>query len=349
VWMRREDAEAATAVLRPAVRAYPDEPDLALQLASALRATGDDDAAYSVLLASIARWSEPGAPLEIAAATAAASLKETVAAQRHAERAVQAAPEGPEAILSLADAHLGMGRAGLAARLAEGLLAKAPDDQRALARLATAWRLMDDPRHGALCDYDAFVRETPLGTPPGWGGLEAYLTDLAAALNAAHSFRTHPFGQPLYRAARTHTDLRRAEDPAIQAFFGAIEGPIRAYLAALGPGDDPLRRRNNGAFAVAGAWSIRTRPSGYQRDHVDQSGWISGVCWVDPPAASPGREGWLKLGEPGVATQPKLAAERFLAPQPGRLALFPSYMWQGTLPLAGETDVLTIAFDLVPA
>ncbi len=349
IWMRHEDAQAATAVLRAAVRTYPDEPALAFQLASALEAAGDDDGAYSVLLAAIVRWAEPVAPLEIAASAAAAALRETVAAQRHAERAVQAAPDSPEATLALCDAHLGFGRAGPAARLAESVLAKTPDDQRALARLATAWRLMDDPRYGAVYDYDAFVHETTLAPPTGWTNLDGWLADLAAALNAAHGFRAHPFGQSLRGGARAHTDLRRAEASAIRAFFGAIEAPIQDYLDALGRGDDPLRHRNSGAYAFAGAWSIRMRPGGRQLDHIDHPGWISGVCWVDPPEASPGREGWLKLGEPGVATQPKLGPERFVAPAPGRLALFPSYMWQGTLPLVGGADVLSIAFDLIPA
>ena len=349
IWMRSEDAQAATVVLRAATRAYPDEPALAFQLAGALRAAGDDDGAYSALLAAIARWSEPVAPLEIAASGAAAALKETVAAQRHAERAVQATPDNLEATLALADAHLGFGRAGPAARLAEALLAKAPDDQRALARLATAWRLMDDPRYGALYDYGRFVREMTLEAPAGWPSLGTWLVDLAAALSAAHSFRAHPFGQSLRGGARAHTDPRRSDDPAVQGFFGAIEAPIQAYIVGLGEGDDPLSRRNTGARVFAGAWSIRTRPGGRQLDHIDQPGWISGVCWIDPLEPSPGREGWLQLGEPGVPTQPKLGAERFIAPAPGRLVLFPSYMWQGTLPLAGEADVLSIAFDLIPA
>jgi hypothetical protein len=35
-------------------------------------------------------------------------------------------------------------------------------------------------------------------------------------------------------------------------------------------------------------------------------------------------------------------------PRPGRLVLFPSYMWHGTMPIEGEAPRMTIAFDMVP-
>jgi hypothetical protein len=40
--------------------------------------------------------------------------------------------------------------------------------------------------------------------------------------------------------------------------------------------------------------------------------------------------------------------QRVVAPRPGRLVLFPSMMWHGTTPFAGDDDRLTVAFDVVP-
>ena len=37
-----------------------------------------------------------------------------------------------------------------------------------------------------------------------------------------------------------------------------------------------------------------------------------------------------------------------MRPKPGRLALFPSYMWHGTVPFTTDESRLTIAFDAVP-
>ena len=64
--------------------------------------------------------------------------------------------------------------------------------------------------------------------------------------------------------------------------------------------------------------------------------------------AREGREGWLRLGQPPFRTVPELPAERFVRPRPGRLVLFPSYMWHGTVPFGTEERRMTIAFDLIP-
>jgi hypothetical protein len=41
-------------------------------------------------------------------------------------------------------------------------------------------------------------------------------------------------------------------------------------------------------------------------------------------------------------------ATGFVQPRPGRLVLFPSYLWHGTTPLECAEPRLTIAFDAVP-
>ena len=58
---------------------------------------------------------------------------------------------------------------------------------------------------------------------------------------------------------------------------------------------------------------------------------------------------WIKFGQPGTPTLPPLDAEHFVEPEPGMLVLFPSYMWHGTVPFAGEdASRLSVAFDLLP-
>jgi Flp pilus assembly protein TadD len=351
IWMRTEDAGAATAGLQAAVRAYPDEPALAIQLGKALLYAGQPEAGYDVLIGALGRT--PGDPnLEIAASTLAADLKETVAALRHAEVACQLAPQSATAALALCDAQLGLGRPGPAARIAQVLHDARPNEQQIIARLATALRLMDDPRYRQLYDYEAMVRGWTIDTPAGWPDLAAYLADLAAALRRAHTTRGHPFSQSLRVGSQTQTDLTLSSEPAIKAFFQAIDGPIRRHMEFVGQGSDPLRRRNSGRYEIEGAWSVRLRPAGFHVDHVHQLGWLSSACHIELPGAvadDQRREGWLKFGEPGIATQPPLPPEHFVRPEPGRLVLFPSYMWHGTVPFSGEDDRLTVAFDVIPA
>ena len=351
IWMRTEDADAAMAAIVAALRANPGEWPLALQLAKVLQYAGRTEAAYDVLIGAIART--PGVPdLEVGASTIAAELKETVAALRHAEAGYALAPASLSAAVAVCDAQLALGRPGPAARIAEALHQQQPNEQQVLARLATAWRLMDDPRYRQLYDYETMVRGWTIDTPTGWPSLEAYLADLGAALRVANTSIAHPYDQSLRNGSQTLTDLTLSTDPAIQGFFKAIDGPIRSHIEWLGQGEDPLRRRNTGRYEIQGAWSVRLRPNGFHIDHVHQLGWLSSACHIDLPAAveqSGDRQGWLKFGEPGVATQPALPAEHFVKPEPGRLVLFPSYMWHGTVPFSGDQDRLTVAFDVIPA
>ena len=59
------------------------------------------------------------------------------------------------------------------------------------------------------------------------------------------------------------------------------------------------------------------------------------------------KSGWIKFGEPRYPV-PGLQPERFIQPRPGRLVLFPSYMWHGTNAIFGDDPRLAIAFDIKP-
>ena len=350
VWMRTEDLAAASAQLDAALSANPAATPLRLIRSSLLDYGGEQVGAYAVLTQGPAASLEDPM-LQLAAARAALRL-DPARARRHAEVAFKAMPESEQAALALCEANLALGDPEPAAALAEQLRRRRPLDQHVLAYLATAWRLMGDARYPALYDYDAFVRPWTLDTPPGWPTLAVYLADLASALNGLHGLRAHPVGQSLRGGAQTSQNLRASQDPAIVAFFQAVDAPIRAHMAAMGAGKDALRSRNTGRYAMEGVWSVRLRPGdGRHLDHVHQRGWLSSACYIAlPPAVEAvGRQGWIKFGEPGTPTAPALGPEHFVKPEPGRLVLFPSYMWHGTVPFGGETPRLSVAFDLVPA
>jgi len=354
IWMRREDAQAATAALDQAIAAHPLERpethDLIALRAQVLKFAGEPQAAYAGVAQAL-RVQPESLALRLSAghlAILASAPQEGVA---HAEAALKLAPETPAAISLLCETSLAVGDAPRASELAADLRRLAPLDQNAIAFQATAWRLMGDARYAELYDYERLVRPWRLETPKGWGSLDGFLADLGEVLGVLHPFRTHPLNQSLRHGSQA-ADLKASTHPVIQALFEALDPPIRAHLAWLGGGKDPVRRRNAGGYTYQGAWSVRLRPGGFHIDHVHPEGWLSSACYIALPDAvvsSPDREGWLKFGEPGVATQPRLEPQYFVQPEPGRLVLFPSYMWHGTAPFGGDTPRLSVAFDLLPA
>jgi Putative 2OG-Fe(II) oxygenase len=80
-------------------------------------------------------------------------------------------------------------------------------------------------------------------------------------------------------------------------------------------------------------------------------GWISSSYYVAVPEVTKdqdAKQGWIKFGEPSLNVPLKNPVRRAIQPVPGRLVLFPSYMWHGTTPFHAPAVRTTIAFDAVP-
>lgn len=347
-WMVTADRVEALRGVEAALRKPGADPMLCMVKAQALEFMGDAPAALEAVAALAAQVHCP-VPVLAYAAHLSAETGDRAAAIGFAERGLKATPAQPGALEALARARLAAGDASGAEQILGPLAQQQPGNQHVLALLAVAWRLKGDARYRALYDYRRFVQARPLGVPEGWADLPNYVAALAAELKAAHPFRTHPFGHSLRQGSQLPDALRRTS-PAIAAFAQALSGPLSAYLARIGHGEGPLPRRNTGRVAFAGSWSVWLRPGGYHVDHVHQEGWISSACYLELPSAvgAGGRQGWLRFGKPGLTLADALPAEHWVRPEPGLVALFPSYMWHGTEPFGGDESRLTVAFDLVP-
>ena len=350
-WSRRRDLAEALSPLDAALAAGAPEPDLALARAALQRAAGSGAALTADLDSALDR--NPDAPqLLFRRAHLALRAGEPGKAIALAERGAALVAGTPAARLELAAVYLAAGRTEAARTEAEAAVRADPDNQAAWCWLATVARAQGDPLHRRLCDYPALVRSFRIAAPQGWPDLDAWLRDLAVALEWLHGPGLEPLDQSLSGGSQTVAPLETADDPAIRAFFGAIDEPVRRYLAEIGAGEGPLRSRNRGGYRTHGAWSVRLQPGGVHLNHFHPLGWISSAFYVRLPAVMApggGREGWLAFGEPNLAGGPDLPAEHHVRPEPGLLVLFPSYLWHGTLPFAGEDTRLTIAFDLLPA
>ena len=212
--------------------------------------------------------------------------------------------------------------------------------------LSLIWRMRGDARAAWLDGAPPFVRIFDLPFPP-----RARAT-LAVRLRALHNTRQHPAEQSLRGGTQTEGDLLLRIEPELVAVTALIRAAVRDYVDALPPHDaaHPLLGPPRSQLLFAGSWSVRLQSQGFHVVHTHPRGWISSALYVArPDAMGAAPAGWLQLGAPPPDLRLDLPAYAEIEPKPGRLVLFPSTMWHGTVPF-DDGERLTIAFDMaVPA
>lgn len=175
------------------------------------------------------------------------------------------------------------------------------------------------------------------------------LDQLADTLRGLHKLSGQPLEQSLRGGTQTDGDVFMRIDPVLVALREAVRGVVAEHVAQLPPRDPdhPLLSAARDRISFNGAWSVRLKDAGFHSNHVHPLGWLSSALYVAlPPGMGTGEEGILTLGEPRSSCfDIDMAPFRTVDPKPGRLALFPSYMWHGTRPF-GEGERLTVAFDV---
>jgi tetratricopeptide (TPR) repeat protein len=241
-----------------------------------------------------------------------------------------------------------------AARALEAL-EREPDNQPALAYLGVAWRLLGDPREDWLCGYDRLIGEVLVEPPPGFQDEASFLAALEATLLPMHKATREPVNQSLRGGSQTPGVLFGRRDPMIAATRDAIARAVAKHVEQL-PDDSvhPFLRRKSSKVRFVGSWSVRLWSSGKHINHFHQEGWLSSAFYVSlPPSvmqpSAGDHAGCIQFGEPPPELGLGLTPRRVIRPRPGQLALFPSYIWHGTVPFHDDAPRLTIAFDAVPA
>lgn len=270
------------------------------------------------------------------------------------ERAYPVA-RGEPGFLNLYVIHLlKTGQPAAAAERALEALEIDPDNQPALAYLGLAWRLLGDSREDWLCRYDDLISEVEVDPPPGFGDQTAFLAALARMLRPMHSAAREPVNQSLRGGSQTSGVLFGRRDPLIIATREAISRAVSGYLQRL-PTDTkhPFLRRKAPRVRFVGSWSVRLWKSGRHANHFHHEGWLSSAFYVSLPpsmdsADTDSSAGCIQFGEPPAELGLGLAPRRIIRPRVGWLALFPSYIWHGTVPFVDDVPRLTIAFDAVP-
>lgn len=269
------------------------------------------------------------------------------------ERAIEIEPRNVGILNGLADALLQSGDPERARDAAERAIAADPFHQGALSRWGLALRKLEDSREEELNDYASMVQVFDLPPPEGYADMDAFNRDLNAYLDSMHKDVREPLEQTLRKGTQTHDNLIGRGHDLVERLRVRIDEAIAAYITSMKPDDThPLYRRRAPKIHYQGSWSARLSDCGFHTNHVHPFGWISSCYYVALPDAvedEAGKQGWIKFGEPSFDLGFAEPIRRVIKPVPGRLVLFPSYMWHGTIPFHSRQTRTTIAFDAVPA
>lgn len=267
------------------------------------------------------------------------------------EKSLLLQPDDPGTQIRLASVLLEAGEAKRALGLTDRVVPRMKLDQAALAVHELALRANSDPRAEVLADYERHIQIFDLEPPEGFATMAEFNAALNAHLDSLHTDLREHIDQTLRHGTQTAPSLLAGRNALLAALRRRIEEAVGVYISRMAdPADHPLTGRRKTEFAFAGSWSSRLHDRGFHANHVHPQGWISSCYYVAVPdvtSDASAKQGWIKFGEPSFNT-PMQAVRRTVQPVPGRLVLFPSYMWHGTNPFHSAVARTTIAFDAVP-
>ncbi|WOX04786.1 putative 2OG-Fe(II) oxygenase [Microbulbifer pacificus] len=310
--------DEALNVLLPLRLRQPDNPVLSWYFAEALENTGEVEAASRLFSSIASKWNNNAGFLN--------------AYTRHAFRRKEI---------------------DLANECASRAVVVDPGNQEAWANLGIFWRLQNDAREYWLFDYENLIEYIQIAPPSGYASNEEFLTVLQKKLESMHQVSGEPINQSVRGGSQTPGRLFGRKDPVLNELWLALQSAVENWLGTL-PRDakHPFLSRNLKAVRSVGSWSVRLASAGRHSNHIHNQGWLSSAFHVSLPhevqIGDKAQNGWLQFGSPLESLGLELPARRLIQPKAGCLALFPSYMWHGTVPFTGEQARLTIAFDMQP-
>ncbi|MBW4051406.1 MAG: tetratricopeptide repeat protein [Proteobacteria bacterium] len=274
-------------------------------------------------------------------------------ARRAHEAGVAAHPLNADVHIDAAAFLLRRQQPGRAKELLLQAIAARPTDQAALSLLVLCHRALNEQREESwLAGYEKLIGVYDLSPPEGHATMLDFNRDLAAYLEPLLDDKREHFTQTVRGGTRLHDEVFGNGHELVERLRRRIDEAVAHYIAHLPiDGRHPFTSRRTAGFLYVSSWSSRLLDRGFHLNHVHTHGWISSAYYVAVPEAcgdSRHRQGWLKFGEPTEDFGDCFPARRLVQPMAGRLVLFPSYLWHGTIPFESAQRRITIAFDVAP-
>ncbi len=247
------------------------------------------------------------------------------------------------------------GKVKYAQDIVEEILQQNPVDQEAHAYLATIWKLSKSEKYGWLCDYQKLIKTYNIVdgnyTNSDLEALILYLRDL-------HKFSKEPMDQSLHGGTQTFGSLLSRAEPEIKKLRNRLEELVSRYILSIlrdsqhrDVSRHPFYQQFNREFQFVGSWSVSLRKNGFHINHTHREGWLSSALYLVLPPRETNNypQGCLQFGKSNLGLPDDVdPTERIMTPEVGKLVIFPSYFWHGTIPFTSGKERLTVAFDVRP-
>lgn len=172
--------------------------------------------------------------------------------------------------------------------------------------------------------------------------------ELLSSLTSIHTSTTPPVDQTLINGIQTPGNLLAFSNKLKIPFFQVIEPFIRDYIQKNRNKILSIPSETSTNYKIVGAWSVFLKGGGYHTMHIHPEGNLSAVYYISLPEEmgnEQNKEGWIHFGKPNFS-HPQLPTTKYVQPEIGKLIIFPSYFWHGTIPFESQTQRATIAFDI---
>jgi len=348
---RLADDESFLRSYDEAAQAHPQMGVLPLNKGYFLLQAGDFEAANEAFSSAVPLLAGNVSPLD-GQGLALARLSRFEDAIHAHEAALRLEPENADVLRNFGETLIRAGDAQKARTMLEKSLTIEPYHQGTLAMWSTALDLVQDPRGETLADYEKLVQTFDLDPPEGFSDMESFNHELSAYLKQLHGDKRENISQSLRGGTQTMENLFGRGHDLIELLRARIDEAVTSYITRMKTDENhPLFKRRREGFGYSASWSSRLHDCGFHTNHFHPKGWISSAYYVALPDvvdAKEGQQGWIKFGEPAFEAGLKSPIRRTIQPHAGRLVLFPSYMWHGTVPFHSNMARTTIAFDAVP-
>lgn len=165
---------------------------------------------------------------------------------------------------------------------------------------------------------------------------DAILEELKKIVLNHESLIRDRHGKPTRNGLQTHEILRGSDKHAIMQLKKAIVNKIKAEKIS-----NPVLKTESdwNDISKLSGWGVVLNQGGYQKRHIHPEAVLSGVFYIHTPKntqSNKTREGNLYF---------PLSENLEVAPKPGLVVVFPSYMSHETIPIKGDDQRICIAFN----